>query len=194
MKKPAQVYRGWRDQQGNAQVRADFQLLDLRLDLDNHSPTGFEWGYAGSGPAQLALAILADALEDNDKAIALHQRFKFRIISKLHRDKSWTLPREYVLAVANTIEEDLRYGPLQMKKLPTGKVVTGTGEWLQLTDGRIQKGRSYILPATEDEKTIGKWGKVVNIQMVLMRGDKISFWVRLEDSSGQGWRFEYKPE
>lgn len=23
-----------------------------------HSPTGFEWGYAGSGPADLALAIL----------------------------------------------------------------------------------------------------------------------------------------
>ena len=26
----------------------------------NHSPTGFAWGYGGSGPAQLALAILID--------------------------------------------------------------------------------------------------------------------------------------
>ena len=25
--------------------------LDLRLDLGNHSPTCFEWGYGGSGPA-----------------------------------------------------------------------------------------------------------------------------------------------
>ena len=24
----------------------------------NHSPTGFSWGYGGSGPSQLALAIL----------------------------------------------------------------------------------------------------------------------------------------
>ena len=27
----------------------------------NHSPDGFNWGYAGSGPAQLALAILLHA-------------------------------------------------------------------------------------------------------------------------------------
>jgi hypothetical protein len=26
----------------------------------NHSPEGFSWGYGGSGPAQLALAILMD--------------------------------------------------------------------------------------------------------------------------------------
>ena len=32
--------------------------LPLRLDLFNHSPTGFSWGYGGSGPAQLALARL----------------------------------------------------------------------------------------------------------------------------------------
>src|SRR5262245_1194599 len=35
--------------------------LPARLDLRSHSPTGFEWGYGGSGPAQLALALLADA-------------------------------------------------------------------------------------------------------------------------------------
>jgi len=26
------------------------------LELVNHSPSGFEWGYGGSGPAQLALS------------------------------------------------------------------------------------------------------------------------------------------
>lgn len=30
------------------------------LAVRNHSPTGFECGYAGSGPAQLALALLLD--------------------------------------------------------------------------------------------------------------------------------------
>jgi hypothetical protein len=34
--------------------------LPLYTQIRNHSPTGFEWGYNGSGPAQLALAILAD--------------------------------------------------------------------------------------------------------------------------------------
>jgi Family of unknown function (DUF6166) len=36
--------------------------LPLHLEIRNHSPTGFGWGYRGSGPAQLALALLADHL------------------------------------------------------------------------------------------------------------------------------------
>jgi Family of unknown function (DUF6166) len=57
--------------------------LNPRLDLWNHSPTGFEWGYGGSGPAQLALALLADHLGDDEKAIDLHQQFKFSIVAGL---------------------------------------------------------------------------------------------------------------
>jgi hypothetical protein len=42
----------------------------------NHSPDGFNWGYAGSSPAQLALAILlAHGLSDS-AAVQLHQAFK----------------------------------------------------------------------------------------------------------------------
>ena len=58
-----------------------FEPLPLRLDLFNHSPIGFSWGYGGSGPAQLALALLADALGDDDRAIRLHQGFKFRVVA-----------------------------------------------------------------------------------------------------------------
>ena len=29
----------------------------------NHSPDGFNWGYLGSGPAQLALAILLEVFK-----------------------------------------------------------------------------------------------------------------------------------
>lgn len=36
--------------------------LPGRNELVNHSPTGFEWGYGGSGPAQLAFAILCHHL------------------------------------------------------------------------------------------------------------------------------------
>jgi hypothetical protein len=42
----------------------------------NHSPTGFSWGYSGSGPAQLALALLLDTTGDPEKAAILHQEFK----------------------------------------------------------------------------------------------------------------------
>ncbi len=50
------------------------QKQALRLDLYNHSPTGFEWGYWGSGPAQLALAMLADCLASDEQAL-LYQRY-----------------------------------------------------------------------------------------------------------------------
>ena len=35
-----------------------------------HSPTGFAWGYGGSGPADLAMSILADHLGEHPKDIA----------------------------------------------------------------------------------------------------------------------------
>ena len=56
--------------------------LPLRLDLWNHSPTGFEFGYGGSGPAQLALAILADCCGD-ELAVKYHQAFKWAVIARI---------------------------------------------------------------------------------------------------------------
>jgi hypothetical protein len=49
----------------------------------NHSPDGFAWGYGGSGPAQLALAILLAAGVPESSALALHQEFKRRFIEPL---------------------------------------------------------------------------------------------------------------
>jgi len=69
--------------------------LPLRLDLQSHSPTGFEWGYGGSGAAQLALALLADCLEDDEKALALYQAFKWEVISKLLKPE-WRITEAYV--------------------------------------------------------------------------------------------------
>jgi hypothetical protein len=48
----------------------------------NHSPDGFAWGYSGSGPAQLALAILL-RLTDKRTAVANHQMFKTDVIAGL---------------------------------------------------------------------------------------------------------------
>lgn len=48
----------------------------------NHSPDGFNWSYGGSGPAQLALAILLE-VTNKEIAQANYQRFKWDIISKL---------------------------------------------------------------------------------------------------------------
>jgi hypothetical protein len=48
----------------------------------NHSPDGFNWGYGGSGPAQLALAILLHAGLDKDRAVQLHQEFKWEHVAR----------------------------------------------------------------------------------------------------------------
>ncbi|MBX9579622.1 MAG: hypothetical protein K2X87_04875 [Gemmataceae bacterium] len=72
--------------------------LPLRTDLRNHSPTGFEWGYSGSGPAQLALAILADVVgAERAQEGGLYQRFKFDVVAGFPADR-WELTREAVLA------------------------------------------------------------------------------------------------
>lgn len=57
-----------------------------------HSPTGFGWGYGGSGPADLALSILCDVLGERPsekqiyhgrfKAYTHHQDFKREFIAR----------------------------------------------------------------------------------------------------------------
>ena len=63
--------------------------LPLHLELQNHSPTGFEWGYGGSGPAQLALALLVDAVGDPELAQTHYQEFKRAVVSGWA--SSWTV-------------------------------------------------------------------------------------------------------
>jgi hypothetical protein len=82
------VYRGGRSLDG-AVVTVDGRPLSPRYDLKRLSATGFEWTYQGAGPAQLALAILADHLGDNVRALALYEPFMARVVAEL--DNSWEL-------------------------------------------------------------------------------------------------------
>lgn len=82
-------YRGWREGH-SVLVTVNDQPLNLRLEVCNHSPTGFEWGYHGSGPAQLALALLIEHLEDTEQALAQHQSFMQYVIARLPFD-GWSL-------------------------------------------------------------------------------------------------------
>ena len=85
-------------------VTVDGRRLNPRLDLWNHSPTGIEWGYGGSGPAQLALAILADHCGDDEQALNFYQRFKWAVIAELpHRE--WTLNSEDIDRVLHSLRE-----------------------------------------------------------------------------------------
>lgn len=67
----------------------------------NHSPDGFQWGYLGSGPAQLAFAILFDFIVENNKNNTIiesvnltkkyYQKFKEDVISKIHKENDFNL-------------------------------------------------------------------------------------------------------
>lgn len=70
-------------------VTVDGEPLDCRYDLLSASPTGFQWSYRGSGPAQLAIAILAHAYSD-EFACEHYQQFKREVVAYLPEDH-WTL-------------------------------------------------------------------------------------------------------
>ena len=70
-------------------VTVDGQLLDERYDIKQFTHLGFEWTYVGASPQQLALAILADHLGDDVKALEFCKRFTIAIIAEL--DNTWNL-------------------------------------------------------------------------------------------------------
>lgn len=99
------VYEGIREG-GSAEVTCrdtetnESTPLPPRLDLVRHSPAGFDWGHVGFGPAQLAIAILADHLGEGGEARAfrLQQVFKEKIVARLPYG-GWTLTSEEIARV-----------------------------------------------------------------------------------------------
>jgi len=85
------IYHGERQSLSGRQ-RVDVEVIELKGDkvekscyelepkdsqkLYNHSPDGFNWGYSGSGPAQLALAMLLDLTGNEELSRVNYQQFK----------------------------------------------------------------------------------------------------------------------
>ena len=68
----------------NRNVWLDGKKLDPRPSQNyiNHSPDGFNWGYGGSGPSQLALAIVLNLTGKADG----YQDFKWHIIANIPQE------------------------------------------------------------------------------------------------------------
>lgn len=60
----------------------------------HHSPGGFAWGYSGSGPADLAMALCAVALGVPPGAVhpSLYQTVKDDLIAPLDQEAPFELP------------------------------------------------------------------------------------------------------
>jgi hypothetical protein len=102
------IYHGRRTEHGCAvDVEEDGEVYSLnpRHDLRKHSPTGLEWGYSGSGPAQLALALAADVLQDDDLAQEVYQRLKFKLVGTLPHEE-WVLTEGRIRAAIEAVEKE----------------------------------------------------------------------------------------
>ena len=89
----AKIYRGDRTIEGIV-VTVDDKPLDERTDLKELSDDGFEWSYEGDAPAQLALAMLADHLRDDSRALALYDGFMREVVANFSND--WEMTSEDV--------------------------------------------------------------------------------------------------
>src|SRR5262245_31201994 len=105
---PMKTYTGYRTPQDCiVKIHHDdgtSRELPLRLDLRSHSPDGPEWGYAGSGPAQLALALAADVLGDDEAAQDVYQSLKFKVIGRLPHD-GWSLTEDQLRQIIQDIQQ-----------------------------------------------------------------------------------------
>ena len=86
----------WRTPEGTARASVPHVV--------RHSPTGIEWGYLGSGPADLALSMLA-TLADERAAGALYQRFKHEVVARVP-EEGGVLRAAEVRAWVRRIQED----------------------------------------------------------------------------------------
>lgn len=64
-----------------------------------HSPDGFQWGYQGSGPADLARSLLWDVAGVEPPAW-LYQEFKREFVAQwpMHEGLCWLLSEAYLLS------------------------------------------------------------------------------------------------
>jgi len=128
------MYRGHRTTDGAVVDRSDGVYIKECNNLANHS-NGLEWGYAGSGPAQCALALLMDTLEDRRDLRVLknepsdvwketgitawamnhYMKFKWDVVSLLDRT-GWVMSQEYIYEWIKRTEKEER----QQRRVESG--------------------------------------------------------------------------
>jgi hypothetical protein len=80
------------------------ELLRPRFDLIRHHPVGFDWAHSGSGPGQLALALLAHASGDDEFALEHYQIFQHEIIARLPK-AGWELTSQQALQMLRFVSQ-----------------------------------------------------------------------------------------
>ncbi len=133
----------------------DGQFRRLRH-LKVHSGTSMNHGYSGSGPADLALAILADHLGEADR-IPAHDRYDHDIAGQIQRTTAWCLHQDFKRALIAPLDQDKgfaltaadidtwlgpRRGALEREERAE-RAATLVGMQVLLTDGRLVDVADY---------------------------------------------------
>ena len=90
------IYQGERTIDGLTVTR-DGAALDPRFDIEVVCREGFEWTYEGPAPQQLALALLADHLDDAAAARRLAPAFMREVVANFGNE--WELTSEAIESV-----------------------------------------------------------------------------------------------
>lgn len=73
--------------------------------LVHHSPTGFEFGYGGSGPADLARSIVGDLFETEDPAPKDYQNVKAVFLAPLEGDGPFEITETEIRNLLTPLED-----------------------------------------------------------------------------------------
>ncbi len=124
--------------------------------LRNHSPDGFEWGYAGSGPAQLALAILLDYTGDAATALRHYQTFKAEIIAGLPRESgSWQISGAEIQRFLFRELHETMFAYTGLYNVPSRCYLHWIATPQHVPNGQPQTDDSVIVVATEPTENPG---------------------------------------
>lgn len=141
------VFKGHKTLLGSRFVTYGEVELDPRLNIFNHSRDGFDWGYMGSAPLQLAFAILCE-IADVDFAKQYKTEFSKEVVSKLKG-------RDWVLEAVDVLEWVNQKTPVTSDKKPKPKnkknVVKTVCKELNITQKRL----AQILEVPEG--TVSSW-------------------------------------
>jgi len=142
----ARVYSGSRRRDGTTLVSVNGLPLDPRPNFRSQSATTFDWGYEGrGGPAQLALAILADHFADDERARRHYEDFTRRVIRGLLKE-SWLLTGAEIDAVypEGTVKAHYARQPMSIPCESATAVAPDAGEAAGRDPAMVQKEKEKV--------------------------------------------------
>jgi hypothetical protein len=125
----------------------------------NHSPSGFAWGYGGSGPAQLALALLSE-ITTKELAVLWYQDVKWHIIAQLPQADRTLDSQEIMSFIISTVQAELVQGGRDMpegRPRPPGVVARSHVNEVDWRYSRNQLQAIFQRAYTEDVEKGGRY-------------------------------------